>query len=400
MKLILNIVGIFVVLFLMWLLSYRRKQVKLSIVIKGIIVELILALILIKVPAGKMVISVLSDGVSKVLSYANDGITFMFGSLNDPGAPTGYIMAIQTLTVIIFISAIFSVLYYWGVLNFIIKYVGKAVGKLMGTSEVETFVAVANMFLGQSESPVLISKYIKRMTDSEIMVILVSGMGSMSATVLGGYVGLGIPMEYLLVASVLVPFGSIMISKILLPQTEEVKEIEDIQIDNKGDNENVLSALSEGGSTGLKVAVSIAASLMVMVSVVAMINGILGLFGVTLQEILGTVFAPLGALMGLEGEYVREAGQLLGSKLILNEFVAFADLGTMIKSMDYRSGLVMTVALSGFANMGSMGVCVSAIGALCEEKKPVLARLAPRAMLGGFAVSVLSSMIVGIITLF
>lgn len=247
MKLILNIVGIFVVLFLMWLLSYRRKQVKLSIVIKGIIVELILALILIKVPAGKMVISVLSDGVSKVLSYANDGITFMFGSLNDPGAPTGYIMAIQTLTVIIFISAIFSVLYYWGVLNFIIKYVGKAVGKLMGTSEVETFVAVANMFLGQSESPVLISKYIKRMTDSEIMVILVSGMGSMSATVLGGYVGLGIPMEYLLVASVLVPFGSIMISKILLPQTEEVKEIEDIQIDNKGDNENVLSALSEGG---------------------------------------------------------------------------------------------------------------------------------------------------------
>lgn len=400
MKPILNILGIFVVLFLMWLLSYKKKDVKVKMIVKGIIVEFILAFILVKIPIGRVVVSTLSDGVSKVLGYANDGIEFVFGSLSDPTAPTGSIVAIQTFAVIVFVSALFNVLYYVGILSVVIKYVGKFVGKIMGTSQVETFVAAANMFLGQSDSPILISKYLDRMTDSEIMVVLVSGMGSMSANVLGGYMGLGIPMEYLLVASVMVPFGSIMISKILLPQTEEVTEIGDIQIDNKGDNENILSALTEGGMTGLQVAVSIAATMMVMISAVALINGVLGVFGLSLEQILGTLFAPLGALMGLDGAYIKEAGQLLGSKLVLNEFVAFADLGQIIQSLDYRTGLVMTVALSGFANVGSMGICVSAIGALCPEKRSVLARLAPKAMLGGFAVSVLSSMVVGIITLF
>lgn len=400
MKLILNVLGVAAILFLMWLLSYKKKNVQIKIVVKGLIVELIVAFILVKIPAGRAVLSAMSDGVTKVLSYANDGIAFVFGSLSDPTAPTGSIVAIQTFAVIIFVSALFNVLYYLGILSVVIKYVGKLVGKIMGTSQVETFVAVANMFLGQSDSPILISKYLNRMTDSEIMVVLVSGMGSMSANVLGGYMGLGIPMEYLLIASVMVPFGSILISKILLPQTDEVTEVSDIKIDCKGDNANVLSALTEGGATGLQVAVSIAATIMVMISAVAMINGFLGIFGLSLQQILGTLFAPLGALLGMEGEYISEAGKLLGSKLILNEFVAFADLGAIIKSLDYRTGLVMTVALSGFANLGSMGICVSAIGALCPEKRSVLARLAPRAMLGGFAVSVLSAMMVGIITLF
>lgn len=400
MKLILNVLGVAVILFLMWLLSYKKKNVQIKIVVKGLIVELIVAFILVKIPAGRAVLSAMSDGVTKVLSYANDGIAFVFGSLSDPTAPTGSIVAIQTFAVIIFVSALFNVLYYLGILSVVIKYVGKLVGRIMGTSQVETFVAVANMFLGQSDSPILISKYLNRMTDSEIMVVLVSGMGSMSANVLGGYMGLGIPMEYLLVASVMVPFGSILISKILLPQTDEVTEISDIQIDCKGDNANVLSALTEGGATGLQVAVSIAATIMVMISAVAMINGFLGIFGLSLQQFLGTLFAPLGVMLGMEGEYISEAGKLLGSKLILNEFVAFADLGAIIKRLDYRTGLVMTVALSGFANLGSMGICVSAIGALCPEKRSVLARLAPRAMLGGFAVSVLSAMMVGIITLF
>jgi len=267
-KLIFNILGIFVILFLTWLLSYKKKEVKVPMIIKGVIVELILAFILVKIPAGRIVVSVLSNGITKVLSYANDGIAFMFGSLADAQAPTGVIMAFQTLGAIIFVSALFNVLYYLGILSIVIKYVGKAVGKIMGTSEVETFVAAANMFLGQSDSPILISKYLGGMTKSEIMVVLVSGMGSMSANVLGGYMGLGIPMEYLLVASVLVPFGSMVIAKILLPQTEPMKAIGEIQIDNKGDNVNVLSALSEGGATGFQVAVSIGVSLMVMTSAV------------------------------------------------------------------------------------------------------------------------------------
>lgn len=222
-------------------------------------------------------------------------------------------------------------------------------GKLMGTSEVESFVAVANMFLGQTDSPILVSKYLGQMTDSEVMVVLVSGMGSMSVSILGGYTALGIPMEYLLIASTLVPVGSIMVA---------------------------------------------------MVALVAAVNKLLGVCGISLQQVFSYVFAPFGFFLGLDPSEILLEGNLLGSKLVLNEFVAFQQLGGMISSMDYRTGMICAISLCGFANFSSLGICVSGIAVLCPEKKSTLARLVFKAMLGGVAVSLIGAMVVGLVTLF
>ena len=400
MKAILNLLGIVVVIGILWLISWKRKDVSFKMLLKGMIAQFIIALILVKVPAGRMVVSKISDAVTGVINCGSNGLSFVFGSLADSTAPTGMIFAIQVLGNIVFLSALVSLLYYIGVLNFVVKWIGKAVGWIMGSSEVESFVAVANMFLGQTDSPILISKYLNKMTDSEIMVVLVSGMGSMSVSILGGYTALGIPMEYLLIASALVPIGSIMVSKIIFPQTEEVHEVGDIKMDNKGNNANVIEAVSEGAVTGMQMALSMGASLIAMVALVALINKGLGVFGISLEQIFSYVFAPFGALMGLDPSEILLEGNLLGSKLEINEFVAFEQLGKIISSMDPRTAIMATISLCGFANFSSLGICVSGIGILCPEKKSTLARLVFRAMIGGVAVSLLSAMTVGFIMIF
>lgn len=400
MKAILNLLGIVVVLGILWLISWKRKDVSFKMLLKGVLAQFIIALILVKIPAGRMVVSKISDAVTGVINCGSNGLSFVFGSLADSSAPTGMIFAVQVLGNIVFLSALVSLLYYIGVLNFVVKWIGKAVGWIMGSSEVESFVAVANMFLGQTDSPILISKYLNKMTDSEIMVVLVSGMGSMSVSILGGYTALGIPMEYLLIASALVPIGSIMVSKIIFPQTEEVHEVGDIKMDNKGNNANVIEAVSEGAVTGMQMALSMGASLIAMVALVALINKGLGVFGISLEQIFSYVFAPFGALMGLDPSEILMEGNLLGSKLVINEFVAFEQLGKIISSMDPRTAIMATISLCGFANFSSLGICVSGIGILCPEKKSTLARLVFRAMIGGVAVSLLSAMTVGFIMLF
>lgn len=399
MKGIIILVGILLILGLMYLLSSHKKEVKLSIVVKAVIVQFIIALVLVKFPLGRTAVLKVSDVVTQILSYGFSGLSFVFGSLADPSQATGFIFIIGALGNIIFLSAFVAALFYLGILGFIVKIIGKIVGKILGTTQVESFVAVANMFLGQTESPILVSKYLGNMTQSEIMVVLVSGMGSMSATIIGGYTALGIPMEYLLTASALVPFGSIAISKILLPETEHAKVIEDVSMDRKGHHENIISAVTEGAVNGIQAVIAIAASLVAFISIVSLLNGVLGHFGFSLEKIFSYLFSPFGFFMGLEGDNIFYAGELLGFKLVLNEFVAFQNLGQRIASLDYRTGLMLTVAMAGFANISSMGICISGISILCPEKRNVLARLAFKAMIGGFTVSLLSAMIVGFITI-
>ncbi|MFT1752502.1 NupC/NupG family nucleoside CNT transporter [Streptococcus pyogenes] len=400
MQFIYSIIGILLVLGIVYAISFNRKSVSLSLIGKALIVQFIIALILVRIPLGQQIVSVVSTGVTSVINCGQAGLNFVFGSLADSGAKTGFIFAIQTLGNIVFLSALVSLLYYVGILGFVVKWIGKGVGKIMKSSEVESFVAVANMFLGQTDSPILVSKYLGRMTDSEIMVVLVSGMGSMSVSILGGYIALGIPMEYLLIASTMVPIGSILIAKILLPQTEPVQKIDDIKMDNKGNNANVIDAIAEGASTGAQMAFSIGASLIAFVGLVSLINMMLSGLGIRLEQIFSYVFAPFGFLMGFDHKNILLEGNLLGSKLILNEFVSFQQLGHLIKSLDYRTALVATISLCGFANLSSLGICVSGIAVLCPEKRSTLARLVFRAMIGGIAVSRLSAFIVGIVTLF
>lgn len=399
MKLLLNFIGIIVILGLIFLLSWDRKNIQWKTVLRAVVIQFVIALLLVKIPIGKTIVSVLSDGVTAIINCGQEGLSFVFGSLAD-SASLGSIFIVQTLGNIIFVSALVSLLYYIGVLGFVVKWIGKGVGKLMGTTEVESFVAVANMFLGQTDSPILVSKYIRSLTDSEIFVILVSGMGSMSVSILGGYHALGIPMDYLLIASAMVPVGSILVAKMILPQTETAQFISDVKMDNKGNNANVIDAIAEGASTGMQMVISIAASLVGIIGIVAVVNMFLGFAGIRLEQIFSYVFAPFGFLMGLDGGNVLMEGSLLGNKLIVNEFVAFQDLGAILDSLDARTGMICAISLCGFANLSSLGICVSGIAVLCPEKKSTLSRLVFRAMLGGIFVSMLSAMIVGIIMLF
>lgn len=400
MQFVYGIIGILLVLGIVYAISFNRRGVSLELIGKALLVQFVIAIVLVRIPLGQQVVKWVSDGVTMVINCGQAGLDFVFGSLADSGAKTGFIFAIQTLGNIVFLSALVSLLYYLGVLGFVVKWIGKVVGKIMKSSEVESFVAVANMFLGQTDSPILVSKYLAKMTDSEVMVVLVSGMGSMSVSILGGYIALGIPMEYLLIASTMVPIGSILIAKILLPQTEPVQKIDEVKMDNKGNNANVIDAVAEGASTGAQMAFSIGASLIAFVGLVSLINLLLSAFGIRLEQIFSYIFAPFGFLMGFDRQNILLEGNLLGSKLILNEFVSFQQLGNLIQSLDYRTALVATISLCGFANLSSLGICVSGIAVLCPEKRGTLARLVFRSMIGGIAVSLLSAFIVGIVTLF
>ncbi len=385
---------------LLFLLSSKKKSIPYKLVVKAVVIQLVIAIVLVKIPLGSFVVSKISDGVTSVISCGHEGLSFVFGSLADGSSTNGFIMAFQVLGNIVFLSALVSLLYYLGILGFVVKLLGKLVGKVMGTSDVESFVSVANMFLGQTESPILVGKYISKMTDSEIMVVLVSGMGSMSVSILGGYTALGIPMEYLLIASALVPIGSILVAKMILPETEQAKAIEEIEMDCKGDNTNVIEAISDGAVTGMNIAMCIGASLIAMVAMVGLINKGIGVFGITLEQIFSYIFAPIGFFMGLDPSEILVEGNLLGSKLVMNEFVAFQQLGNMISQMSQRTAMIVTISLCGFANFGSLGVCVSGIAVICPEKRSTLARLVFKAMLGGVAVSILSSLIVGLVMWF
>lgn len=397
MKLLLNVVGILLVLAISWLISWDRKSVNWKNVGIALITELIIAIIIVKVPVGQKIITLLSNGLTAIINCGNEGLAFVFGDLFTSDMS---IFIIKSLGNIIFVSAFVSVLYYLGVIGFVVKWIGKAVGKLTGTTEVESFVAVANMFLGHTDSPILVSKYLKDLTDSEIFLILVSGMGSMSASILGGYHALGIPMEYLLIASAMVPIGSIMISKIISPQTEKVQSITDVKMDNKGNNTNVIDALAEGANTGMQMIISIGASIVGFVGIVALINMILGVFHVNLSQIFSYVFAPFGYLMGLDAQNVLFEGSLLGNKIILNEFVAFQELSTKLNVLDPRTGMICAISLCGFANLSSMGMCIGGIGVLCPEKRGTISRLVFRSMIGGAFVSITSALIISMVTLF
>lgn len=307
MKILLNILGLAVVIGICWLLSYNKKAIKWKSIGIMFAVEFLITLFIVKVPLGRKLITLMSNAVTAVINCGNKGLEFVFGDLFTGGESGIYVFIIQSLGNIIFVSALVSALYYLGVLGFIIKWIGKIIGKITKTSEVETFVAVANMFLGHTDSPILVAKYLPKLTKSEIFVVLVSGMGSMSASILGGYSALGIPMESLLIASALVPIGSIMVAKLICPQTEEVEEISEVKMDNKGNNTNVIDALSEGCNTGIQMVISIGASIVGFMGVMAIFDLVLGQFGISLAQIFGYIFAPFGFLFGFSGSDIMTA---------------------------------------------------------------------------------------------
>jgi concentrative nucleoside transporter, CNT family len=395
MTTLMTVAGIISVLGLLFLLSDNKKSIKLKTVGIAFGLQVAIAFLLVKFPLGQVALEKVSAGVTKVFSYANSGIGFVFGSLASGESATGFIFGIQVLGVIIFISALTAILHYLGVIGFVIKVLGGAVGKVLGTGKAESFVATANVFLGQTEAPILVGKYMPKMTKSEIMTVLVSGMGSVAGSVLVGYNLLGIPMEYLLIASALVPVGSLLVSKILTPETE-VSKIENVVIDRKGSNTNIFSAMSEGINSGLMLALGVGASLIAGISIIALLNGGFGLVGTSIEQILSYVFLPLGLGMGLPYAEALTAGQMLGMKMTVNEFVSFLQLAPMADSLSERAFMMISIALTGFASFTSIAICVTGLAVFAPDRKNDIASLATRGMIGGFMVSVLSAMIVGL----
>jgi len=391
----LNLVGIVIILGIMYGLSNNRKAIDKMLIGKALLAQLIIAFIVVKFPAGVYVVGKVSDAIGKVLGYAKDGLLFVFGSLADPSTAPGFIFIISVLGNIIFIGALVSVLFYTGILGFVIKKLGWLINKAIGTSHTESFICVGNMFLGQTESPLLVSKYLPSMTNSEIMMVLIAGMGSMSVSILGGYNALGIPVQHLVIASVLVPMGSIAIGKVLYPETEYQLKTNDLELTgNKASN--VVEAVSNGAMDGIQMIIAIAASLAAIISMVGLCNGILANAGVTLQQILGWFFYPLAFLLGV-GDQMEFAAQLLGCKMVMNEFISFEMLGKVIQNLDPRTAMVLSVSQAGFANIGSMGVCIGGLGSLCPSRKSDVSRLIIKALIGGFSVSVMNAMFVGLI---
>jgi CNT family concentrative nucleoside transporter len=399
MSIILNLLGIALVIGIAVACSYDRKRINWKMIGKALLAQFILAIIVIKVPAGVWVIEEISNLVTAIVGFGRTGLEFVFGSFMDI-PKTGFVFIVHVLSNIIFVGALVSILTYLGILGFVVRHLGAALGKIIGTSRVESFICVANMFLGQTESPLLIAKYLKNLTNSEILMILVAGMGSMSVSILGGYSAMGVPMQLLILASSLVPFGSIVMGKIILPEKEEGDLVSKVDVDRHSAGSNIVEAMSNGAFDGWMVVMAIASSLVAINGMVALIDGGLSFAGLELKQIFGWIFYPVAFLMGLDASFTDVAGQILGCKLILNEFVAYDMLMPMMDSLDYRAQAVMCITIGGFANVGSMAVCVSTYGSLCPERKSDVAQLIVRALAGAFALNIMNGMIVGIILSF
>ena len=394
-----SIIGILFIFAVSYLLSNNKKHIKWRTIIIGFLIQFGFALIVLKWSVGRYVLSKASLGVQGVISYANEGISFVFGSLTNDGS----IFVVNVLCVIIFISAVVSILYYLGIMQFIIRVIGGALSKLLGTSQLETISASANIFLGQTEAPLLSKPYVAKLTESELFTVMVGGLASVSGSILVGYSLLGIPIEYLISASFMAAPAGLIISKMLYPETEFDKIQNEVKM-VKDDSANVVDAASKGAIDGLGLVLNIAAIILAFVALIALVNGLIGWIGgwfgfsdLSLQTILGYIFAPVAVIIGVPwGESVI-AGSLIGQKIILNEFVAFTSMSPLLPELSAKTTAIVTFALCGFANISSIAILIGGIGGMAPNRKHDIARLGWKAVLGGTLANLLSATIAGLL---
>ncbi|MBD8037266.1 NupC/NupG family nucleoside CNT transporter [Solibacillus sp. A46] len=395
-----GIIGIVGIVAIAIALSNNRKAIQWRIIISGLIVQLVFAFIVLKWSYGRERLMQLSEGVQKLISYANEGISFVFGGLADPNN-VGFVFAMSVLTIIIFFSSLISVLYYLGIMQFIIKIIGGFLSKVLGTTKAESVNAAANIFVGQTEAPLVIRPFLNKMTKSQMFAVMTGGLASVSGSVLIGYSLLGVPLEYLLAASFMAAPAGLIMAKLMIPETEEINE-DDFKLERNSEATNVIDAAASGASDGLKLAVNVGAMLLSFIALIALLNGILGgitgLFGfenVTLEGILGYVFAPLAFLIGVPWDEAVRAGSFIGQKLILNEFVAYSNFGPVIGEFSDKTAIIISFALCGFANLSSMGILIGGLGGMAPDKRPMIAKLAIKAVAAGTLASLLSAAIAG-----
>ncbi|MCM3610028.1 NupC/NupG family nucleoside CNT transporter [Planococcus sp. MERTA32b] len=400
MNILWGIFGIFVVLGIAFLLSDGKKSIKPRTILGGLAIQIGFAFIVLEWELGRQALLKVSEVVNNVIGYAGEGIEFVFG----PAADTegfGFVFAFQVLTIIIFFSSLISVLYYLGIMQFIIRILGGAISKLLGTSKAESISASANIFVGQTEAPLVVRPFLAGMTKSELFAVMTGGLASVAGSTLAGYALLGVPLEYLLAASFMAAPAGLIMAKIMIPEQEEIEEKE-FKLEKDRESANVVDAAARGASDGLQLALNVGAMLLAFIALIALLNGALGFVGgvvgfegLTIQGILGFIFAPLAWAIGVPWAEAVQAGSFIGQKLVLNEFVAYVSFTGEMADLSPKTVLIVSFALCGFANLSSLAILLGGLGAMAPSRRPQIAKLGMKAVAAGALASLLSASIAG-----
>jgi concentrative nucleoside transporter, CNT family len=405
--------GVLGMLFLLggaYLFSTSRKSIKLKTVLWGLGLQLALGFFVLRSGFGSKVFSFLGNGANKLLSFSYAGSAFVFGDLGLPKelSRLGFSFAFQVLPTIIFIAAFFAVLYHIGVMQLIIRAAAWIMTRIMGASGAESLNVAASIFMGQTEAPLTIRPFLPKLTKSELMVVMTSGMAHISGGMMAGYIQVGgADPKNLLTAVIMTAPGTLLMAKMLVPETEQPLTAGRIEMPQMEKESNVLGAIARGTSDGLHLALNVGAMLITFIALLALLNAIMGgihnwphmgWFPESLQKVFGWIFAPVAFLIGVPWHDAPTIGNLLGTRMVINEFVAFSQLGPLRGTLDPRSFMIATFALCGFANFSSIGIQIGGIGALAPEQRGQLAKFGVRAMLAGTMANLMSACIVGILS--
>lgn len=404
---LMSLVGVAGLLVLAVLLSSNRKAINVRTVAGAFLVQAGLGAFVLYVPLGRRLLLGLSQGVQQVMNAAQAGIDFLFAGLG--GSPAeevglGFVFAFRVLPLIIFFSSLIAVLYYIRFMPWVIRILGGALQKALGTSRTESLSATANVFVGQTEAPLVVRPFIPRMTESELFAVMVGGLASVAGSVLAGYAALGVELRFLIAASFMAAPGGLLMAKILKPEVDEPHEaIEDALAEDPDQPVNVIDAAATGASSGLSLALNVGAMLLAFIALIALGNLLVGTVGgwvgmpqLTLEGILGWIFSPLAFLIGVPWEEAVAAGGLIGQKLVLNEFVAFVNFVTVTDTFSERSQAIITFALCGFANLSSIAILIGGLGGMAPSRRKDIARLGMQAVLAGSLANFMSAALAGL----
>lgn len=401
-----GLIGIVGILALAYAFSTNRKAIRLRTILWGLGLQLVFALLVMRWTFGQRFMSAAGNGVTQLLSYASAGSEFVFGALGRPGQPVGFVFAFQVLPTIIFISAFFAVLYYLRIMQLIIRFFAWLMKLTMHVSGVESLNVAASIFMGQTEAPLTIRPFLPECTRSELMTIMTAGMAHVSGGIMAAYIAFGAKAENLLAAVIMTAPGTILMAKLLVPETETPKTQGKVEISEQDmhRDENILGAIARGTIDGGQLAFNVAIMLISFLALIALLNGIFGgihrhfaFFPDSLQVLLGYIFAPVAYAIGIPWHDAASVGNLLGTRMVINELVAYQGLGVAKAALEPRSVTIATFALCGFANFSSIGIQIGGIGALAPNKRSELAKLGFRAMLAGTMANLMSASIVSLL---
>ena len=402
MQTLMSIVGMFVLLAIAYLLSTDRKAINRRTVMTALALQTAIAGLIMYVPQGSSMLDVIVQGVQHVIDYGNDGIDFVFGA--ETRRSLGFTIALNVLPVIVFFSALMSLLYYFGVMQWVISVIGGGLHKLLKTSHTESMSAVSNIFVGHTEAPLVVRPYLANMTESELFAVMTGGCATIAGAVMAAYATMGVDLKYLITASFMAAPGGLLMAKMLMPETEK-RNIK-FDPDETGGIEkpvNIFDAIGSGAATGLTLALNVGAMLLAFVAMISLLNGLLGgigsWFGVedlTLQGILGMVFAPIAFAIGVPWSEALQAGSLIGQKIVVTEFYAYISFIEIKDTLSLHTQVIVTFALCGFANFTSIAILLGGLGSIVPSRRKDVARLGLRAVIGGTLANLMSAALAGL----